>query len=63
MGVSSISGASMQNSLAIQATAQKGLQVQDKIIVSVIKQTQNQQKMLAEALLKMMDTGRVDIRV
>jgi len=62
MGVSGISGASMQNSMAMQATAQKGLQVQDKIIVSVIKQMQDQQKMLAEALVKMMDTGRVDIR-
>ncbi len=61
MGVSSISGASMQNSLAMQATAQKGLQVQDQIAVSVIKQTQDQQKMLAEALMKMMETGRVDL--
>lgn len=61
MGVASVSGASMQNSLAMQATAQKGLQVQDQIAVSVIKQTQDQQKMLAEALIKMMDTGRVDM--
>ena len=51
----------MQNSLAMQATAQKGLQVQDQIAVSVIKQTQDQQKMLAEALMKMMETGRVDL--
>ncbi len=63
MGISGVSGASMQNSMAMQATAQKGLQVQDKIAVAVIKQTQDQQKMLAEALIKMMDTGRVDIRV
>ncbi len=63
MGISSVSGASMQNSMAVQATAQKGIKVQDQIAVAVIKQTQDQQKMLAEALIKMMDTGRVDIRV
>ncbi len=63
MGISSVSGASMQNSMAMQATAQKGMKVQDQIAVAVIKQTQDQQKMLAEALIKMMDTGRVDIRV
>lgn len=63
MGISGVSGASMQNSLAMQATAQKGVKVQDQIAVAVIKQTQDQQKMLAEALIKMMDTGRVDIRV
>lgn len=63
MGISSVSGASMQNSMAMQATAQKGIKVQDQIAVAVIKQTQDQQKMLAEALIKMMDTGRVDIRV
>ncbi len=63
MGISGVSSVSMQNSMAMQATAQKGLQVQDKIAVAVIKQTQDQQKMLAEALIKMMDTGRVDIRV
>ncbi len=63
MGISGVSGASMQNSLAMQATAQQGLKVQDQISVAVIKQTQDQQKMLAEALIKMMDTGRVDIRV
>jgi len=63
MGISSVSGAGMQKSMAMQTTAQKGLQVQDQITVSVIKQMQNQQKMLAEALVNMMDTGRVDIRV
>jgi len=63
MGISGVSGASMQNSLAMQATAQKGVKVQDQIAGAVIKQTQDQQKMLAEALIKMMDTGRVDIRV
>lgn len=62
MEISGVSGASMQNSLAMQATAQKGVKVQDQIAVAVIKQTQDQQKMLAEALIKMMDTGRVDIR-
>jgi len=63
MGISSVSGASMQNFMAMQATAQKGLQVQDQIAVSVIKQTQDQQKMLADALVQMMEAGRVDIRV
>ncbi|MCB0168325.1 MAG: hypothetical protein KDI79_29120 [Anaerolineae bacterium] len=66
MNISSVSaagygGGQMATSLAASASQVKNLQVQDEIAVSVIRQVQDQQKQMAESLVKMMDQSTVDV--
>lgn len=47
----------MENSLASLATGMQGGRVQQQIGVAVLKQTLDNQEMLAQALIQMMNTG------
>ena len=47
---------SQTTALATEASQQKATQVQDQIVLSVIKQTQDQQQIMAQGLIKMMQS-------
>lgn len=65
MNISSVSaagysGGQMATNLAAGASQVKNLQVQDEVAISVIRQVQDQQKQMAESLVKMMDQSTID---
>lgn len=68
MNVSSVSspacgygGGQMANSIAASASQVKQPQVQDEVVISVIRQVQDQQKQMAESLVQMMNESQIDV--
>jgi hypothetical protein len=65
MSISGVSSgnfsANMGSTLATRASQNKALNVQDEITIAVINQVHDQQKAMADGLIKMMKESTIDI--